>query len=73
MTFFSIVLPTYNSEKVIEETIYSLLNQTFKNYEIIIVDDGSTDDTINILNKYKNRIRLYANNHSGQVKLEIVE
>lgn len=45
----SIILPVYNGEKFIEETLLSVLAQTYKNLEIIIVDDGSTDGTAKIL------------------------
>ena len=44
-----IVLPTFNSEKSITDTINSIVNQSFKNWRIIIVDDASTDRTISIL------------------------
>ena len=43
--FFSIIIPTYNRSDIIEKTLQSVLNQTFENFELIIVDDGSTDDT----------------------------
>lgn len=57
---FSIVIPTYNREHIISKTIDSILAQTYTNYEIIVVDDGSTDQTENlILNKYKNQIQYY--------------
>jgi glycosyltransferase involved in cell wall biosynthesis len=48
----SILMPVRNEEKYIEESVQSILNQTYKNYELIIVDDGSTDDTLDILKKY---------------------
>lgn len=57
-----ILLPTYNGEKYIEEQISSILNQTYKNIRLIISDDCSKDNTINILKKYAeqdNRIKLY--------------
>ena len=49
----SIVIPTYNSEKFIENCIHSLLNQSIPCYEIIVINDGSTDNTKDILSKYK--------------------
>ncbi|MFA5772802.1 MAG: glycosyltransferase family A protein [Thermoplasmata archaeon] len=48
----SILIPAYNYGHYIPETIESILNQTYRNFEIIIVDDGSTDDTANVINKY---------------------
>jgi glycosyltransferase involved in cell wall biosynthesis len=48
----SIIIPVYNSENYIEECIESVLNQTFKAFEIIVVDDGSTDRTPEIVGKY---------------------
>lgn len=48
-TFFSIVIPTYNRAHLITETIQSVLNQDYSNFEIIIVDDGSTDDTEDVV------------------------
>ncbi|SDZ55628.1 teichuronic acid biosynthesis glycosyltransferase TuaG [Evansella caseinilytica] len=57
----SVITPAYNSEKFIGTAIDSVAAQTYSNWEMIIVDDGSTDKTINIIEKYKekdNRIRL---------------
>ena len=45
----SIIMPSYNSEKYIEDSIKSVLGQEFKNYELILIDDCSTDNTKNIL------------------------
>ncbi len=50
----SVIIPVFNGEKTIEETINSILNQTFKKLEIIIINDGSTDNTLEIIKK-KNR------------------
>ena len=47
----SIIVPTYNSEKTIKKTLNSILNQTYKNFEIIIVDNSDTDETINLIKK----------------------
>ena len=48
----SIVVPTYNSEKTIYKTLKSLVNQTYKNFEIIIVDNSESKKTINVIKKY---------------------
>jgi len=64
----SIVVPTYNDAQYLEESIKDLLKQSYKNIEIIIVNDGSTDNTKDILNKlqqnYKN-IFIYNKNNGG--------
>ncbi|MFB3764619.1 MAG: glycosyltransferase family 2 protein [Methanotrichaceae archaeon] len=60
----SIIMSVYNEENYLKETIDSILNQTFQNFEFIIVDDGSTDDTAKILNEYKEadrRIKIVTN------------
>jgi len=49
--YFSIITVCYNSEKTIERTISSLRNQTFRNFEYIIIDGGSTDSTLEIIKK----------------------
>lgn len=58
----SILMPMYNSEKYIKESINSILNQEYKNFELIIVDDGSIDSSIEIVKEYNDsRIKLYEN------------
>lgn len=51
----SIMIPAYNSEKWITHTINSALNQTYPRKEIIIVDDGSTDNTLSIAREFESR------------------
>ena len=66
----SIVLPTYNGEKYIKESIDSVIHQTFTDWELIIVNDCSTDSTPNIIKEYENidsRIRII--NNSQNLKL----
>lgn len=50
----SIIIPCYNASKYLRQCIDSILNQTFKNYEIIFINDKSTDNTLDILQEYKN-------------------
>lgn len=50
--YFSVICPTYNSSSFIKRNIDSLLGQTYKKFEVIYVDDGSSDDTLVILKKY---------------------
>jgi len=58
----TILMPVYNAEKYIKEAIESIINQTFTDFEFLIIDDGSSDNSLNIINNYKdNRIRLYKN------------
>ena len=54
----SILIPAYNEEKGIENSIKSCLNQTVKPDNVIVINDGSTDNTLKILQKYKNKIKI---------------
>ncbi len=51
----SVVMSSYNSKKFIEKSIISILRQTFENFELIIIDDFSTDDSVEIIKKYSRR------------------
>ncbi len=60
-TQVSIIVPAYNAEKTIEKCLDSLFNQTLKELEIIVINDCSKDNTLKILKKYKNKIKLIDN------------
>jgi glycosyltransferase involved in cell wall biosynthesis len=61
----SVVIPAYNAERFIEQTINSVLEQTFQDFEIIVVDDGSTDKTAQIAKSYGSPIRCIQQVNSG--------
>ena len=59
----SIITPVYNAEKYLRQTIESVQSQTYKNYEMILVDDKSTDNSLEIIKQYakkNNKIKYYA-------------
>jgi glycosyltransferase involved in cell wall biosynthesis len=68
MPTFSVIIPAYNSENFISQTIESVLNQTYKDFELIIVDDGSKDSTRKTLESYRDkdsRIKVIFTPNSG--------
>lgn len=67
----SVIMPTYNQAAYLRESVDSILNQSFRNFEFIIIDDGSTDDTAKILSEYEqidNRIVLVSQKNIGLTK-----
>lgn len=64
--FFSIIIPAYNLENYIAAALQSVLVQTFQDFEIIIVDDGSSDETVSIIQSFHDpRIRLVSQVNGG--------
>ena len=61
----SVVIPTYNRGWIVAEAVDSVLAQTFSDYELIVVDDGSTDDTAEVLGEYGDRIRVLRQKNKG--------
>jgi hypothetical protein len=56
----SIIMPTFNRASVIEKALRSVINQTHTNWELIVVDDGSTDNTMSLLSNYRNFRLIYS-------------
>jgi glycosyltransferase involved in cell wall biosynthesis len=61
----SVVIPTYNRARTIERAIDSVLAQTFQDFEVIVVDDGSQDETKGVLSRFGDRIRLIIQENRG--------
>ncbi len=59
------MIPVYNSEKFLNESIESVLNQTYKNIEVIAIDDGSTDNSLKVLHQYSDRINILSQENQG--------
>jgi glycosyltransferase involved in cell wall biosynthesis len=72
----SVIIPVYNCQNHIVSAVYSILNQTFTDFEVVIIDDGSTDGTINLLRQIKDsRVRVYSRSNKGlsETLRELVE
>ena len=66
MIKFSVVIPLYNKENYIKKTLQSVFNQSYLNYEVIIVNDGSTDKSINVVHQFSNEnIKIINQNNQG--------
>lgn len=66
----SVLMPVYNAARYVAEATESILNQTFRDFEFVIIDDGSTDGSLDILRRYEQqdaRIRLYSRENRGLV------
>ena len=61
----SIVIPIYNSEQFLKESLESVINQTYQNIEIICIDDGSTDNSLKILKTYSEKITIISQKNQG--------
>jgi glycosyltransferase involved in cell wall biosynthesis len=62
----SVVIPTYNRANLVVETVESVIAQTYPNVEIVVVDDGSTDDTVDTLGPYRGRVKLVRQPNAGR-------
>jgi len=64
----TVVIPVFNAGKYLEECLLSIMNQSYKNLEILVIDDGSTDDSLGIANRladFDNRVRVVSQNNAG--------
>jgi len=61
----SVIIPTFNRGYIVTEAIESVLSQSYKDFEIIVVDDGSTDNTREVLDPYRDRIRYFYQENKG--------
>src|SRR3989304_6615985 len=61
----SIIIPVYNTEKYVQDAIESAINQTYDNLEIIVVNDGSTDESLEIIKKYEDKIKIISKENGG--------
>jgi glycosyltransferase involved in cell wall biosynthesis len=61
----SVLIPAYNSAATLSQTLESALSQTHSAYEILALDDGSTDDTLSVLQSFKNKVAIFEGKHSG--------
>ena len=67
----SVITPVYNRERLVGRTIQSLLEQTYKNLELVLIDDGSTDNSLLMLNQFAEKhdhIRLVIQQNQGQTR-----
>lgn len=62
----SVIIPLYNKESAIKKTVESVLNQTYRDFELLIINDGSTDNSLEVLSKFKDqRIRIISKPNGG--------
>src|ERR1700732_1692223 len=62
---FSVLLPVYNRENYVRQAVDSVLNQTFSDFELLAIDDGSTDRSAEILKSYGSKLKLLQQRHQG--------
>lgn len=64
----SVIIPVYNSAATINQCLKSVFNQTFKNFEVIVVNDGSTDNFLSVIRRWESRIKLFNQKNQGAPK-----
>ena len=71
MPKFSIIIPVYNVEKYIKKCLDSVFNQTFKNFEVIVINDGTPDKSMDIVKQYD--VKIIEQKTKVKVQQEIME
>ena len=69
-TLVTIFMPVYNGKKYLNETLTSIINQTYKNFEVLLVDDSSTDNSLFILKEFEkkdSRFKVFSKPNGGMV------
>src|SRR5688500_3733490 len=69
-TAVSVIMPVYNGERFLRDAVDSILRQTYRNFELIVVDDGSTDGTSQVLDRYQDqdrRVRVHRHERNGGI------
>ncbi|WNZ63301.1 glycosyltransferase family 2 protein [Myxococcus sp. MxC21-1] len=65
MPFFSVIIPTYNRARLLEAALASVFAQEERDFEVLVVDDGSTDDTLETLARYGEQVRVLSQRNAG--------
>lgn len=68
MALVSVIIPAYNAEAFIAEALDSVINQTIQDFEVVVIDDGSTDRTADIVKHYDSRVKLISVDNGGPAK-----
>ena len=63
----SIITVNFNDSEGLERTIRSVISQTFRDFEFIVIDGGSTDGSVNVIKKYENHINYWVSEHDGGI------
>lgn len=72
MPAVSVCIPTYNRKDYLKETLQSVFAQTYKDYEVVIVDDGSTDGTEEMIKTADYKVRYYWQENVGEAAAKVV-
>lgn len=68
MPLVSVITPAYNRASFLDETILSVIKQDYPNIEYIVLDDGSSDGTLDVIKKYENRIKCFSHENMGEAR-----